>query len=160
VKVLPAEHMCPSTTMADGKMASKSWVSDRVGDWLRKHPSAGAKEVQNKLEDEFHVKVSYNKAWSGRQVALDQIHGSWEENFQLLYNFKAELENRCPGSIVEIDCKMVDNKMVFSKIFVALKSCIDGFIHGCRPYLGIDSTHLTGKWKGQLAAAAGIDGHN
>jgi hypothetical protein len=89
VKVLPVEHTCLSTTMVDGMMASKSWVFDRVRDWLRKHPSAGAKEVQNKLEDEFHIKVSYNKAWSGRQIALDQIHGSWEENFQLLYNFKA-----------------------------------------------------------------------
>jgi hypothetical protein len=105
VKILLAEHTCSSTTMVDGKMASKLWVSDRVGDWLRKHPSAGAKEVQNKLEDEFHVIVFYNKAWSGRQVALDQIHESWEESFQLLYNFKTELENRCPSSIVKIDCK-------------------------------------------------------
>ncbi|XP_078153161.1 uncharacterized protein LOC144548368 [Carex rostrata] len=160
VKLLPDEHTCPSTTMVDGKMASKSWVSDRVGDWLRKHPSAGAKEVKNKLEDEFHVKVTYRKAWLGRQGAIDQIHGKWEESFQLLYNFKAELEKRCPGSIVEVDCKSDGNKMFFSKIFVALKPCIDGFVQGCRPYLGVDSTHLTGKWKGQLAAAAGIDGHN
>ena len=27
-------------------------------------------------------------------------------------------------------------------------------------YLGIDSIVLTAKWKGQLAAAVGIDGHN
>jgi hypothetical protein len=47
--------------MVDGMMASKSWVSDSVRDWLQKHPSARAKEVQNKLEDEFHIKVSYNK---------------------------------------------------------------------------------------------------
>ncbi|XP_078148514.1 uncharacterized protein LOC144543943 [Carex rostrata] len=31
VKVLPHDHSCPSTTMVDGKMASSSWVSDRVG---------------------------------------------------------------------------------------------------------------------------------
>jgi zinc finger SWIM domain-containing protein 3 len=160
VKILPHEHSCPSTTMVDGKMASSSWVSDRVGDWLRKNPLAGAKEVKNKLEDEFHVKVSYGKAWSGRKNALEQIHGSWEESFQLLYNFKAELERRCPESIVEIDCASVGNKMVFSKIFVALKPCIHGFIHGCRPYLAVDSTHLTGKYKGQLATAASVDGHN
>jgi hypothetical protein len=32
--------------------------------------------------------------------------------------------------------------------------------NGCRPYLGIDSMALTGKWKGQLASAIGINGHN
>jgi hypothetical protein len=37
VKVLPTEHTCPSTIMVDGKIASKSWVFDREGGWLRKH---------------------------------------------------------------------------------------------------------------------------
>jgi predicted transglutaminase-like protease len=106
------------------------------------------------------VTKAYNKALSGRQVAIDQIHGSWEESFHLLYNFKIELENKCLGSFIEINCKMIDNKMVFSKIFVALKSCIDGFLYGCRPYLEINSTHLMGKWKGHLAAVVAIDGHN
>jgi hypothetical protein len=45
-------------------------------------------------------------------------------------------------------------------MFVALKACVDGFLNGCRPFLGVDSTHLTGKWKGQLASATIIDGHN
>jgi hypothetical protein len=145
IKVLPHEHTCPSTSMVDGNMASKSWISERVGDWLRKNPSAGAKAVKNKLEDEYHIKVSYDKAWKGRKAALEQIHGTWEGSFQMLYNFKAELENRCPGSVIEVDCKKNGNKMCFSKIFVALKPCMDGFINGCRPYLGVDSTHLTGK---------------
>ena len=34
------------------------------------------------------------------------------------------------------------------------------FSAGCRPYLGVDSTHLTGKYNGQLATATAIDGHN
>jgi hypothetical protein len=45
-------------------------------------------------------------------------------------------------------------------MFVALKPCIDGFLQGCRPYLGIDSTVLTAKWKGQLASVVGVDDHN
>ena len=41
-----------------------------------------------------------------------------------------------------------------------MKPCIDGFLRGCRPYLAIDSTFLTGKYKGQLACACAVDGHN
>jgi hypothetical protein len=82
--------------MVDGNMISRSWVSGRVTDWLRKNPSAGAKEVKNKLEDEFHVKVTYNKAWVGRQAALDQIHGSWEDSFQEVLFSKSVL---CLNSI-------------------------------------------------------------
>ena len=34
------------------------------------------------------------------------------------------------------------------------------FLRGCRPYLAADSTFLTGKFKGQLAVACAVDGHN
>jgi hypothetical protein len=147
IRILPHQHTCPSTSMLDGKMTSRAWVKERVGDWLRKNLTVGAKEVKNKLEDEFHVKLTYNKAWYGRRDALDQIHRSWDESFELVYNFKAELEKRYSNSIVEIDCKRIGDKSYFSKVFVVLKPCIDGFLHGCRPYLGIDSTHLTDKLK-------------
>jgi len=45
--------------------------------------------------------------------------------------------------------------------FFALKPCIDGFLAGCRPYLAIDSTFLTGKYKGNwlvLVLLMGISG--
>lgn len=38
--------------------------------------------------------------------------------------------------------------MCFKRIFVALKPCIDGFLAGCIPYLGVDATRLTGKYTG------------
>jgi hypothetical protein len=53
---------------------------------------------------------------------------------------------RSPGSVLEIDTEVTaDGKVYFSKFFMALKPCIDGFKAGCHPYLSIDSTFLTGK---------------
>jgi transposase-like protein len=34
------------------------------------------------------------------------------------------------------------------------------FLEGCRPYLAIDATFLTWRFKGQLVAACAVDGHN
>ena len=66
-----------------------------------------------------------------------------------------------PGSVVEIDTKVTpDGKVYFSKFFMALKPCIDGFKVACRPYLSIDSSFLPRKWNGQLAACNALDGHN
>ena len=48
----------------------------------------------------------------------------------------------------------------FKRIFVALKPCIDGFLVGCWPFLGIDATGLKSKCTGQLASTTGVDGHN
>ena len=33
-------------------------------------------------------------------------------------------------------------------------------MEGCRPYLGIDSTALNGRWNGHLPSATTVDGHN
>jgi hypothetical protein len=52
------------------------------------------------------LRLPKNKVWAGTHAAFDQIHGSWENNFQMMYNFKCELEKICPGSIVEIEDKV------------------------------------------------------
>lgn len=141
-------------------MATNAWVKDRVIAKLRQDPTIGATALKKFLEKKFKINISYYVVWDGRQIALDEILGRWEDIFQHVFSFKAELERRCPGSIVEIEHERVGNEMRFSKMFVALKACVDGFLNGCRPYLGIDSTVLTGRWRGQLASAIGIDGHN
>ena len=40
-----------------------------------------------------------------------------------------------------------------------MKPCVKGFLRGCRPYLAVDSTFLTGKFRGQLCIACAVDGH-
>ena len=70
------------------------------------------------------------------------------------------MEKTNPESLVDIEYEQVGKKMRFTRMFVAVKAYVDGFLNGCRPFLGVDSTHLTEKWKGQLASATSIDGHN
>lgn len=154
------EHECLTSSRKPSSMASQSWVADRALPILRKKPETSAAEVQEKLEEDFGITLKYWTVWKGRERAMRILYGTWEESFQLLYSFKAEIELRSPGSIVEIDTKDVDGEVHFNRFFIALKPCIDGFLSGCRPYISIDSTHLNGKWNGQLAVATALDGHN
>jgi hypothetical protein len=141
-------------------MTTQGWCADRLADWLKKNPTKGPADCKEKLESDYGIKVKYSKAWSGMKVALEQIHGKYEESFQLLFNWAAQIEKVSPGTFVEIEVEKVGNKNRFRRIFVALKPCIDGFIQGCRPFIGIDASNLHGKYRGQLASATGVDGHN
>jgi hypothetical protein len=76
-----------------------------------------------------------------------------------LFSWKAEIERKSPGSIVEIELVKIDDRYHFNKIFVAFKPCIDGFLASCRPYIGVDVTTLNGKYVGQLASTTAVDGH-
>ena len=78
------------------------------------------------------------------------------------------MERRSPGSIVETDHHTVQytfkgvtkNKECFRRVFVVFEVCRRGFFIGCRPYLAIDATFLTGRFIGQLVAACAVDAHN
>jgi hypothetical protein len=161
VKKNPCNHDCSSARRKKKvKNATKYWVCEKVKDWLIEDATLGAKELQKKLKEHHKVYIHYKRVYMGKLLALQQLYGDWDSSFDNLYRFKAQVESCCPGSIVQIDHHTINGKIRFKRIFVALKPCIDGFLSGCRPYLAIDSTFLTGRFKGQLASATAIDGHN
>jgi hypothetical protein len=78
----------------------------------------------------------------------------------LLPTYQAELLRSLLGSVVELDTEIHGGDVCFIRFFIALKPCIDDFVNGCRPYIAMDSTHLTGRSRGQLASAVAVDGYN
>ncbi|KAM0880332.1 hypothetical protein ACQ4PT_033648 [Festuca glaucescens] len=154
------DHTCAGSATLTGHQASTSWISRRAKDIVQEDPTLSAKKLQKRLQTQYKIELSYFKVWARKKAAMNELHGTWEESFTMLWRFKAALEEACLGSIVDIDCKKINGQMHFSRMFVCIRACVDGFLAGCRPYLGVDSTHLTGKYNGQLAAATAIDGHN
>lgn len=161
VKVNPYRHTFSSRRSSKKmKNATKFWVCETVLDWVREDPCVGAKEMQRRIKDKYKCQIPYKRVYAGRELALDKVYGRSQDSFDMLFRWKVEVERRCPESVVIIEYHTINEKRCFSRIFVAFKACVDGFLGGCRPYLSIDSTFLTGMFKGQLATACAVDGHN
>ena len=163
VKVNPHEHGngCQSTRRQGSCVGlSQFWVCSKVIDWLKEDGNVGAKELQRRLKDLYKVQISYRKVYKGKYLAMDQLYGPWGKSFHNLFRFKAQLEQSSPGSVLVIDHHTINNKVRFNRLFFALKACVDGFLRGCRPYLAVDSTFLTGRFRGQLCVACAVDAHN
>ena len=60
--------------------------------------------------------------------------GKWEDRFVDAFRFKVEVERTNPRSIVDIKYARVGKKIRSTRMFVALKACVDGFLNGCRPF--------------------------
>jgi hypothetical protein len=154
-------HTCSSArTSKVVKNATKFWIFDKVKDWLMENSSLRAKELQRRLKDKYKVQVPYRRVYDGKELAHKELFGSWDSSFNNLYRFKLEVERCSPGSFVVIYHHKILEQIRFNRLFFAMKPCIDGFLNGCRPYLAIDSTFLTGRFRGQLACAVAVDGHN
>ena len=141
-------------------MTSYHWVAEKAIPYLMKNPGMMTTKLQEELQEKYQVTIGYSTVWYGMQKACEHIYGTWEQSFEYLYRFKAEVETKMPGSVVEIDVVEKPESVYFHRFFCYFKPSIDGLLNGCRPYLSIDSTALNGRWNGHLASATALDGHN
>ena len=90
------DHTCPSSTTMKGHQASTAWISQRAKQIIEEDPTLSAKKLQRRLEKHYNIELSYFKVWFEKKSAMDDIHGTWEESFTMLWRFKAALEETCP----------------------------------------------------------------
>ncbi|XP_074341929.1 uncharacterized protein LOC141679327 [Apium graveolens] len=106
--------------------------------------------------------VGYKKAWREKQIAIEEVYGSWAKTYQALPMFLAAIMKTNPGTIAEIDAvphAKERGTSVCKRIFWSLKAMMDGWQHA-RPVISIDGTFLKGRYRGKLLIAMGVDSNN
>ena len=86
-------------------------MADAILDWVRETPTIGPTTLHGKLFEKYKINIPYMRIFYAKERALDRINGPWNESFQLLYTFKAEVETASPGSVVEIEKHTVNYKL-------------------------------------------------
>lgn len=110
----------------------------------------------------YNHQVNYLKAWRGKQLAIEEVYGTWENTYEALPMFLTAMVKANPGSVAEIEAVPLDvrNKTsICKRIFWCLKAMMDGWQHA-RPILSIDGTFLKGKYNAKLLVAMGVDSNN
>ena len=130
VKMSGPKHTCGSFNKCGDMMASNKWVADRVVDLLRDKPTMGPKELQDELKKKYKMDVPYDRVYRGKERALDMINGKWDDSYDLLPTYRAELLKSVPDSIIELDIEEHNGEVCFRRFFIALKPCIDGILQG------------------------------
>jgi hypothetical protein len=76
---------------------------------------------------------------------LDIIYGKWDDRYDLMPTYQAELSRTVPGSVIELETEEHNGYACFMRFFIGPKPCIEGVLQGCRPYIAMDDTHLAGR---------------
>ena len=95
----------------------------------------GPMELECKLKKKYALEIPYARVFRGKKKALNMIFGKWDDSYDLLPTYRAELLKSVPGSIVELDTKNHHGDVCFMRFFVALKPCINGFFKHVGPTL-------------------------
>lgn len=102
------------------------------------------------------------QAYRAKRTALKTIQGEYKDQYLRLRDYCATIIIRNPGSvaILQTDQLGINRNPSFKRMFVMFNAQILGFIHECRPFIGLDTCHLKGLFGGQLMHAMGMDANN
>ena len=121
------------------------------------------KFIQSAVRSQYQYRISYHKAWRAKQKALEMRFGTFLDSYHNLPSLLQTLKERNHGTYVDIvaldDETFAPGQKVLLRAFFAFGACIRAFPY-CRPVLCVDGTFLTGKFRGQILTAIGVDGNN
>ncbi|XP_021975487.1 uncharacterized protein LOC110870611 [Helianthus annuus] len=153
-------HTClHSMITQDHPNLDATLIAQEIQHLIKEQPSISIATLKAEIIDKLSYTPSYKKVWVGKQKAIEQVFGNWEESFTILPKFLYALQKFNPGTIVEWCVMRKTNQVEFRRVFWAFDPSIKGFKH-CRPVISIDATHLYGKYKGKMMIAMGVDGNN
>ncbi|XP_048600019.1 uncharacterized protein LOC125580089 [Brassica napus] len=140
-----------ATTQVIGEIMQSRFVG------IKRGPTAAA--IRKILLDEFHVNVSYWKAWRARELAMDHAMGTMVGSYSLIHAYLALLQSSNEGTTCFLESTDAeDGRRRFKYCFVAYGASISGY-PSMRKVVVVDGTSLKGKFGGCLLSASAQDGN-
>ncbi|CAA7040434.1 unnamed protein product [Microthlaspi erraticum] len=138
-----------ATTQVIGEIMQSKFVG------IKKGPNPSG--VRKILLDDYHVNVSYWKAWRARELAMDNAMGSRAGSYALLPAYLSQLQRANPGSICVLEhVAEPGGGSRFKYTFIAYGASIAGYPF-MRKVIVVDGTSLKGKFGGCLLSACAQD---
>ncbi|KAI3805640.1 hypothetical protein L1987_28200 [Smallanthus sonchifolius] len=157
-----AAHNCYGTVQRNNNRCLRSKdVAFHISSAVQADISFPVKQVKVLIKDLLHVDITYSKAWLGRRIAIENIFGSWDSNFNELPMYIKALKASNRGTVVEwLHHPHGSSKCAtFKYVFWAFKPSIDAF-HLCQPFISVDGTHLKGPYRSKLLIAVSKNANN
>ncbi|CAL8990983.1 unnamed protein product [Prunus brigantina] len=155
IKKMNTDHTCEGAAVKAGYRATRGWVGSIIKEKLKVSPNYKPKDIADDIKREYGIQLNYSQAWRAKEIAREQLQGSYKEAYNQLPYFCERIKETNPGSVATFTTKEDSS---FHRFFVSFHASIVGFREGCRPLIFLDSTPLNSKYQGVLLAAIAADG--
>ncbi|WVZ12601.1 hypothetical protein V8G54_017131 [Vigna mungo] len=157
IKKMHYNHTCEGSAVKAGYRATRGWVGSIIKEKLKDSPNYKPKDIADDIKREYGIQLNYSQAWRAKEIAREQLQGSYKEAYTQLPFFCEKIKETNPGSFATFTTKEDSS---FHRLFVAFHASISGFQLGCRPLIFLDRTPLNSKYQGELLAATAVDGND
>ncbi|KAK2360659.1 hypothetical protein QL285_085904 [Trifolium repens] len=150
-------HSCIRTL--HNKTANSKWVSKTVVKLMQTFAKVRLKDIMQHMRTHFALGITMSTAWKAKQYATEVIEGDSIRQYSQLRAYADELRRVSKGNtvVIGVERPMPTLPPRFGSFYFCFDGSKKGFIHGCRPFIGVDGCHLKTKYGGQLLIAVGRD---
>ncbi|KAL4290229.1 hypothetical protein GQ457_14G012310 [Hibiscus cannabinus] len=136
-------------------------IEKKFKDKILSNPKMKVSTLQEMCQSELGAYATYNMCQRARKNVLKEKNGSYVEEFASLWGYAAELIASNPGSTVTIQVDRDSAGIAtFHRMYICLAAVKQGWIEGCRSFIGVDGCFLKTVTKGALLVAVGRDANN
>ena len=148
IKKCNMEHTCPAS--AENTKVTTKWLSKAVEPSLRADPRAPVDSLIKNSKVKFSVDVSKSVAYRARRKAIKVVQGDQKEQYYRLRDYLQAVLDTNPGSRCVVttfeDPENPAPTPRFKYMFYCLHASKQGFLNGCRPFIGKSITAICSKY--------------
>ncbi|ESQ49341.1 hypothetical protein EUTSA_v10020138mg [Eutrema salsugineum] len=154
IKKMNPRHTCERAVIKPGYRATRGWVRTILKEKLKAFPDYKPKDIAEDIKKEYGIQLNYSQAWRAKEVAREQLQGSYKEAYSQLPLICEKIKETNPGSIATF---MTKEDSSFHRLFISFYASISGFKQGSRPLLFLDNAVLNSKYQGVMFVATASD---
>jgi len=141
-------------------------IAQKIHEIIQADPSTLVSTIIMHMKSSLGYTITYKKAWLGKQLAIENVYGNWEESYQKLAALLNAMQLYVPGFIWKIKTQpayegnqLDADHIIFKRVFWTFKPCIDDFKF-FKSVVQVDETFLYGKYRGTPLVAVAQDDRN
>ncbi|KAM0905623.1 hypothetical protein ACQ4PT_017230 [Festuca glaucescens] len=141
IRKMKLKHTCETTT--DSTRVSARWLAAKYESLFRSDPNTTIQAVIDSARQHFGVQVPKMMAYRAKWLAIDVVLGDHKEQYVRLRDFAQTVVDTNPGSRVIVTtftpAPSLDNPHpgpTFHGLFFCINGAREGFLEGCRPFIG------------------------
>lgn len=165
IKKMRLQHTCPTTTYKSRVTAK--WLAKTYEPLFRSDLNTSIQTMIDNCQEKYGVEVPKAMAYRAKNQVIENILGEHKKQYTRIRDYARIVMDTNPGSRVIVTtvtptptAKIPHPGPRFHAMFFCLNGAREGFLQGCRPFIGVDGCFVKLCTGAQILAATRRDGNN
>ncbi|XP_073053773.1 uncharacterized protein [Primulina eburnea] len=147
------------------KSATSKWIAKKYEKQIKSAQGMIVGDLGSAFIDDYGVHVDVCKLHKARKKVTKKYMSDHEVSYKKLPKYAKVLRKYNSGVTYKILCEGLDLcnpncNPIFKRFFVSFVAQREGFVNGCRPFIGVDGCFLKNPFGGQLLCAVTLDANS